>query len=178
MGEYRNIKGINLCFENVESVYVPANCIGLFYMDKIYGRIRYADMNKISLSEYCNLVTMEIFQEVNDVKQGYCFLGAEFDDIRYTPFERIGRYNDIVCIEICFDDGEKRTYYVDYVEKDENMIGAPNINQKTYVSKCGAVYIVIGKDVKIEDYFDMKNIENQRWVDFRKKINGILKGQD
>ena len=148
----RDIKSIELVFENCESVTFERNVIGTVNIEDIKRVFRRIACNSISSYTTAETVAIEIFADGN----------AEYDpfkvDDKERVFDRIARWIDITYIVIGYENGDAEELYVDYDsgEKDD-MLGAPNVNQKTYLSDLGNLYIIISaKDVNFEDQFGSK----------------------
>ena len=79
------------------------------------------------------------------------------------------RYNDITNINIIYEDENRERYTVDYDETNPTL-GVPNSNQKTIISQCGNLYIVINKNKDIKDYFDLEGINDKKLIETCKNI--------
>ena len=65
----------------------------------------------------------------------------------FPVFARVLEFDDITCIEVKYKDGSKRSFEVDYPEPF-----ADNPWQQSRICKDGSLIVLIGKDMKIEDY--------------------------
>ena len=156
----RYLKSLEIIFENCEHVTIPANMIGDIHM----GGTKYI-LNRVAANAIggYNLITefyIELFKTADKI---YHPFGIESDE--NSILTRISEFNDITGIDIEYEDGTVEEYLVDYDEKDDSL-GSPNKNQKTYVSHLGNVYVVIQKDKKIEDFFDLEKINDEEKIKY------------
>lgn len=149
------VKSIEFGFENTEVAEIPSKYIGNFYIDKIHTVFNRTTVNSIEKKLIADEVFIEIFGEVDEF--GYD-LGCDSQE-RGSVLERITRYEDIVCVEIKYEDDTSEKYWVDYDIKDGHEQGL-NILQKAFISKAGNLYVLIGKDLKFEDRVDLKQIND------------------
>lgn len=156
------IQSVTLTLENCETFTLPINVFGTFYIGHIYTSIRRTAMNMIAKFDRANEVVMEIFfPEAEERATKEFFFSGDYP----TILERLKAHRDITSITLTDKDGTRTTYEVDYKDEVEGQLGANNLNQKTYLSACGNLYIVIGENRHISDYFNEDIINN----------NGIMK---
>lgn len=165
--ECRQVKYIDILFENCETLRIPRNRIGNLYIGDIKTYIRRVACNSISKCTRADSIMIEIFNMEN----------------KSNNIKRILSKNDITAVYVIYEDDREECYYTDYEEPEgqEDCVGAENVNQKVYVSKPGNIYITIGNDVKIEDYISEENIEDTESQQFKKDMLDIeeneLEGQ-
>ena len=87
-----------------------------------------------------------------------------------VKFDRIVAWDDITQIIVHYEDNQEEVYYVDYDDDGNDGLGAPNKNQKSFISALGNLYLVIEKDKNISDYFDEEAIDNEEEVDIMKSM--------
>jgi len=161
------IKAIELQFENCEGLRLGINVFGYVYLGKIKTEIVRIACNAIVEQDFANEIALEIYSEAEKLGEWVPSWS------NYAPkLRRIMDYNDITHIRILYEDGTEHTYQVDYREESE-ALGAPNLNQNTYLSSLGNLYITISKDNNIEDYFPRKYTEDVELVEFNKKMYDI-----
>ena len=154
----KDVKYVEIILENCESIRLGKHCIGRFCITGIKSDISRIASNCISKCIYADEVTMEILKIAKD-EEYYPFGQKEFKDT--NKIDRLSRYNDITGINITYTDKTEETIYVDYEEGEhEGELGAPNVNQKTYLSNLVNLYIVISKKKGIEDFFDLEDIND------------------
>lgn len=140
------IKSITLGLENCEDLVLKKSVLGRFVIKDIDTKI--ADtVGKYSTAK---TVAIEIFSEGN----------AEYESFgshKETIFNRLQSFRDICSIDIQYKDGTKDSYSVDY---NEDKFSEENLNEKVYLSKAGNLYIVIAKDKEVEDFFEIKEIDD------------------
>ena len=161
----KDVKMIEFVFENCECFEVEAKYLGGVQFEDIRKSIARLASNAINKFETAYSVVLEIFSEGN--VEYHPFHNENME--KTTMFDRL-QCNDITQFIIHYDDDTNETYFVDYDEGDDNRLGAPNLNQKTYLSKIGNLYIVIEKDKQICDFFDKDEIDNPDHVNFLKSM--------
>lgn len=160
------IKSITIGTENCESFTFPVNVFGQCYINNIHTEIRRVAINAICKDTYADEVALCIFfpeAEAAATREGSII---EEDDL---ILDRFCRFADITDITIHYIDDTEEVYLVDY-RADGSYLGAPNLNQTTYVSSCGDLYIVISENKGIDDFFDKAEIENRSEMDFVKRM--------
>lgn len=162
----RVVKSIELQFENCECLRLE-KVLGYFYIGKIEIEVERIACNCIAEVTYANEIAIEIFNEVE--KLGTWITCWDNYD---SKLQRIYQYNDIAHIVIVYEDGTECSYCINY-EEESSALGAPNVNQKTYLSSLGNLYIVISPDKNIEDFFPKEDIEDKEMIDFRKRMYDI-----
>lgn len=70
---------------------------------------------------------------------------------------------------------ESYEFYVPYKEKDEDVLGSPNVNQKGYKNSFGDLFIVISKNEDIKEYFDINKIDTEDYLNFHYRMLSIQK---
>ena len=152
-----SIKSIEFTFENCEGIKLPINVLGACHLDKIYTKIDRLAMNAIIKTTYVDEVALEIFFPEAEKHGIKCPVWNEED----TIFKRLCDFRDITHITIYYEDDTTETFCVDYKDEVEGQLGSNNLNQKTYISSCGNIYIVIAANKNIDDFFDRELIENE-----------------
>ena len=160
----KNVKSVNLVLENCEVINIDAQYFGQLLLEKIRTKVYRVAMNSISRMQVVNRVAIELFSEAN---VPYDSFGEES---RETIFDRLTNYNDIAQIELIYDDEGKDTelFIVNWV--DDDQCGCTNKLQKSYTSKPGNLYILIGKDMKLKNFFDKEEIEDEQCMMFAKSM--------
>ena len=160
----KNVKSVNLVLENCEVINIEAKYFGQLLLEKIRTKVYRVAMNSISRMQVVNRVAIELFSEAN---VPYDSFGEES---RETIFDRLTNYNDITQIELLYDDEGKDTelFIVNWVDGDK--CGCTNKLQKSYTSKPGNLYILIGKDMKLKNFFDKEEIEDEQCMMFAKSM--------
>ena len=160
----KNVKSVNFVLENCEVINIEAKYFGQLLLEKIRTKVYRVAMNSISRMQVVNRVAIELFSEAN---VPYDSFGEES---RETIFDRLTNYNDITQIELLYDDEGKDTelFIVNWVDGDK--CGCTNKLQKSYTSKPGNLYILIGKDMKLKNFFDKEEIEDEQCMMFAKSM--------
>ncbi|MBQ6521006.1 MAG: hypothetical protein IJI14_20050 [Anaerolineaceae bacterium] len=166
----KELKYIELVLENCECITFQRNVIGRFILDHIKTIVARMAMNSITEYKVAGTLAVEIFSEGNE---DYCPFG--FAEDKTTKFGRLSSFNDLSGIEVHYDDGTSDYYLLEYDEEPglENIIGAPNINEKQYISKPGNLYIVVDKTKDIKDYFEQDEIEGDIEIAYYKRMFGV-----
>ena len=87
-------------------------------------------------------------------------------------FDRLSAYNDITSIRIeliedYVEEGQvQRQEHYDYYVKWTGESDDINESQINYMSDCGNFYIVISENKKIDDFFDLEEINDEEYMDF------------
>ena len=73
--------------------------------------------------------------------------------LSFTEARLLG-YDDVTVVTVVYDDGTRDRYEVEFLEGDD----CDNIWQQTRIAKDGTMYILIGKDLKMDDYVSADNL--------------------
>lgn len=138
---------LELGFETCEIARIPGKYIAEFYVGDLETTYERLGCNAIHKLESCHRFAVEIHRDAN------CRHGNG------TVFERIQAYPDVTSIKFSID-GEEHQFWIDY---DEESLVPP---QKSYLSKPGHLYLVIGENAEMSDFFDKENIDDPEYVDF------------
>jgi hypothetical protein len=163
----KNVKAIELQFENCEVIQLPFNVLGNVYLGPISTEIARIASNAICEINSISDVALEIFSEANELGGKIAFFNEN-----KTILERIYEYDDITHINIIYDDDSSVTYSVDYLEEG-GCLGARNTVQKSMFSKLGNLYIVISRTKCLSDYFVDEELNDEEYVNSRKEMYGI-----
>lgn len=158
------VKKVEFIFENCESFEIESKYFGGFQVSDITTSVFRIACNSISKMTTAHTIAFEIFSEGND--QYNPFGNSE----NTRKFDRIEAWRDITSIVLFYDDGTHESYYVDYDEEVEGALGAENLNQHTYLSALGNLYIVIAKGKDVFDFFDKEEIESEESINFSKTM--------
>ena len=161
------IKEIMFVFENCESIIIPANVIGELVIEDFTKNICRIACNAFFKMETCHTFAMEIFKEGNVEVNPF-----DVEEYKTTVFERITEYNDITSIEVVYKDGTIEKYYVDYASEGTHDF-EENLNQHSYISEAGNLYIVIAENKDIPDFFDKEAINDKEAIEFTKSMYDI-----
>lgn len=150
----KQVKSIVLGLENLESISFTTKEIGRFYIGDIHESICRIGCNCISKQTGCKEFFIELLPCANHTYS--CF-----GDTGHT-FRRLEAYDDIASVDIVYEDGSKEEVYVPWGDDDQN-----NDHQTSYLSKSGALYILIKENGKLSDYIDFDEVddENQPFLD-------------
>ena len=157
----KNVKKIVIGFENVETMVFPADAVGHIYVDGLHTGIAGLVCESVGRYHHCDALALEIFSEGNTAYEPF---GVTEPGVR--KFDRLLKYHDVVDISIFYDDGTEDDVYVQYEEGER---ADENILQKTWVSDLGNLYIVIGEDVNLANFFDIQECNNAEIVSYYKK---------
>ena len=146
----KHIKKVELMLENCEVIDFEPKYLYDFVLDDIKERVSRKAVDCIGVSKKALTIKMSINKKADRINKPF---GTEMPEPD-TVFERLCNFHDITGISLTYSDGTEETYYVDYDEGDkEGMLGAPNINQDTYINAHGHLYITICANKKVEDLF-------------------------
>ena len=161
------LKEITFTFENCDCVTIDGKYICDFAVSGIRKTIKRIACNAINEYDYCKNFFIEISKGAKDIgtMTGETFFTRRFDDITSINFTlEDDIYDDIYdentdkYIGITTKDYD---YAVDWKDiSSTNASICENANQKTYLSDCGNLYILISKKKTMEDYVDMTEIND------------------
>lgn len=160
----KDVKCIEFVFENCESFEIEAKYFGGVQFEEIKTSIARIACNSIVKFQTAYSVVLEIFKEANIDYKPFGSLEQQ------KMFDRITGWNDITQFIIHYTDNTEEAYFVDYDDGDDDSLGAPNKNQKTYISVPGNLYIVIEKDKELFDFFVKEEIDNSECIDCMKSM--------
>lgn len=165
------LKYIEFILENCDSIKIEGKYIGNFLVEDIKTSIQRIACNAINRMDTANTFVIEIHKDAN--KERYQFDQTQREDFKQMTFDRLTSSNDITSIEFELEEAYPseqsaapcREHYHYYV-KWEGESDYTNEAQKTYLSMDGNLYIVIADGKKIEDIFDINEIEDKEYMDF------------
>lgn len=158
-----NIKKIEFILENCEVITIDGRFIGDFDLDNIKTK------EKMTIAKD---VAIEISSLANE-ETSSVILGIVTNET-FKPFDRLTEHSDVTGIEVYFDDDTIEYYYVDYQEEN-GFLGANNLNQHTYLSSLGNLYLVISEKNAIEDYWNIRKINDENAMYFKFSTYNITK---
>ncbi|MGX6977745.1 hypothetical protein ACWN8V_00515 [Vagococcus elongatus] len=137
-------------FRNGETWTIQREFIGDLWIKQVttsYGRINGGDFQKI---RPCEGIKIELFEEADHVQTDDINLGG----LEMGMFERALKYEDILKIDIQFDDGKAEQIYFPYLDKGTpGQEGLDNKYQSTKIGKDGHLYIVIDANNTVESVY-------------------------
>ena len=139
--ETKEIKLIKLCFENIEVIDVLPEHIQYLVLNKITTTIAndwYS--NNAHINESAKYARFAIKQEGN--------IELKDSGNGNTLFERIQKFNDLVSIELIFEDNTSREIYFNWSRQFEYK----NAYQSSCVTNNGYLIVCINKKHKAEEY--------------------------
>lgn len=157
----KDVKKIEIIFENCEYIEFTPKDFGIFLLDDITTSISRIACNSISELKHAKTVALEIF----DTKLDSTYNPFGIQDKAQTVKKRFALCDDITSIHITFVDDSKQEYYVEWGEDEYT-----NEYQKTELGKNGNLYIVIGKDKNISDFFDDYAMNDKEMAESHKKL--------
>ena len=168
------LKNITFIFENCDSITIDGKYIGEFLVDDIYTSIERIACNAINRIDTANTFAIEIHKDAN--KERYQFDQTDYEDFKEMTFDRLNVCHNITSIQIDLiedyvEEGqvpreEHYDYYVNWTGESDYINNA----QTNYLSDCGNFYIVIADGKKIEDFFDMEEINDEEYMDFHSSM--------
>lgn len=170
------LKYIEFIFENCDSIIIDGKYIGDFLVDDLNTSIHRTACNSIDKMDVARIIAVEIHKDANRERYQFGHLSPSFKQIM---FDRFTNWADITEVQFELEedyiqDGElaKQEYYQFYVDwiGDRDEI---NDSQKTYISKSGNLYVVIADGKKIEDFYDLDDIEDDEYIDFHFSMCGV-----
>ena len=134
----KEIKRIDIVFENCEVAEIPIEYVEFFTMHNITESITYNIHNNSSFTaEHFRI----ILKKEADVPTNICGIVE-----KAKAFERIQSWNDIAAVTLNYTDNTSRHIYVEYKEEHEGELGSPNILQCSRLNENGELDIIVTTD--------------------------------
>ena len=146
----RILKGIDLCFENVEAYSIPADAIQSFWIDNLHHNLSFDatrnDHDRFTDDWRCDALDMVLdFNVINKIKTWQSDTGnLDNEKDRMGLGDRILRYNDLVNVDLHFTDGSHQNVFVKYDDPfghDENLLMRSALGQDRKARKILYIYI-------------------------------------
>lgn len=136
----KQVEKIEIIFKNCESLIIPIERIGHFVIDDIHEYRTRTSVSSVHKRNVANTVFIEIFNRK-----------------RTKKLYRINEHKDITQIWITLDDLSEKGYFVNYREPEghENALGAPNINQTTYITDKSDILLTIANGRDWHDFITL-----------------------
>jgi len=144
----KEIKSIQIVFENCEAFTVPVEHLKIFGMDNIKNSLFFCNSESIYRTTTAQHTRIMIHPYANVISN----MSPGFSDSKF-PFERINRYNDITHVNIQYTD-QTSEYIAVRWEGESNQF---NSYQKVDFDSKGNCYIVISKTKTVDDVFEIRN---------------------
>lgn len=161
-----NINFITIEFENCEWITFPITVFGECHLDNISASINRVTTNAICKSVFAWEVALEIFFPEAENK----YIANNFFNKKYTILQRFTLYRDITHIILTYQNDSKETFAVAYEDEIEGQLGSDNKNQKSYISECGNLYIIIDANKEVDDFFNMELINDKENMELKKDL--------
>lgn len=137
---FTRLKEIEICFENVEGIKVPAKYILVLCMDGLKNFRRSFQNDKEGLAICKGTYAERIILKIDKSAKGK-LTSSEGNEL----FQRLTRYADITNIELKYWDGDEENIYADW--EDATKGGEENLLQKNYFDDRGNLIIEMGKGI-------------------------------
>lgn len=154
----KEVKAIELVFENCETMLIKKHLIGCFRIRDIHQSICRTACNYIGAYDVAGSVVIELKNDVAEKEH----IPFGIEDYKTTMMKRL-LHCDITYVDIIYDDDSRHEYAVNYEDDGDGSLGAPNANQKVKVGDNGNLYIVIEEGKDISDYFTDKEMSASHW---------------
>lgn len=158
------LKEIELQFENCEYVTINGKYVGDFLVDDIKKSFARLGCNSINEIDECEKFIVELSDDANKISN--IVSSSDWSSFRDDVFGRIKEYADITGFRFVLVDydGVEHEYSYLTVWEDADRDGEENLYQKSYISKNGFMYIVIGKDINIKDLPMYEHIDDAEYA--------------
>ena len=165
------LKEITFVFENCEYITIDGKYVGYFLVDDIKTSFARIACNYIGKQVSTDTFVIEIHKDAN--KERCPFGITAYKQMTFDRFKE----NDITSIEFVLEKEvdentmrtEKYKYYTTWTGDDWQT----NDAQSTYISKDGNLYVVIAKDKKVEDFFNLEEIDDSDYMNFYFDMNDV-----
>lgn len=162
----KSVKTVEIVLENCEEIRLPIYVFGEFSFESFKESISRIANNAICKTVTANEIAIEIFSEANNFKEASILWD------KCNIIERLYKYNDITQFNFIYEDGTEECILVDYYSSTD-ALGAPNINQTSFLSDLGNLYIVISKNKTVHEVFG-KEINDSDLLNFKKRMYGTI----
>ncbi len=164
------IKKIEIVLENCEVITIEGKYIGNFGCTDISYSIERFGCNCIDELKTCKDFYISIYRD-SALNTEFNTTFGELNETR-NPLKRILDYPDITSIYIYLtkDENNPKEFYVTWGDGEYD-----NEYQKSYMNKFGDLFIVVSEKLKLEDVFDMKRIEDEKYMDYIWGMYGVVK---
>lgn len=162
------LKGIQIVFENCESIFVPIQCI---------KQLKYKMEDYKGNSDIKHLITNLdcIIENDGSITRNPNFSNNE------SPIQRINRYNDITYFDFTYKDESQDSNYVHwYSDKDSYCDSQSNVNQSSELLRYNKIHIIVKPYIpkySINELFQFKSgtlfqDEDKQYFELVQKKNG------
>ncbi len=128
----KNLKSIEIVFENTESITFPASEIEDIYIQGITSIKFFSSYRKEIFERYrAETILLRIKQEANNKKYSSSLKNYGEVDM---PFERIMRFNDICSVSLNYTQNKTETYDIVFYSEE-------NQKQKSVIEDNGNIFI-------------------------------------
>ena len=137
------IKAIELTFENLDWIEIPAEYFGIFSIRAIHTTVERVACNAILQRSYCDYVEFELLRSIEEV------FPTLQEDIFYDPIagpgflDRVAERKDLTHITLRYTDGNEEQYAVPWKDGKNTHY---NQLQKTLHLDTQALSIAIGNN--------------------------------
>ena len=143
----KRIKEIRFGFENCEVLALPAGSFGRFFLTDIRPEVRRVAVNMIGRYDRAHRTAIEVFRSGDREYSSFGKISS--------AFQRLTEYRDITSIGLLYSDGTEEEFYPVFDGEEENRF------QQNHISAPGNLYILIGQDLELRDFFDPEEIEDK-----------------
>lgn len=146
----RQLKGIDLCFENVEAYSIPADDIVSFWFGNIQHDLSFdgarSRKDRFMDGWHCDSLDMVLdFNAINKIKTWQSPNGdLDHEENRYGLADRILQFNDLVNVDLHFTDGSHQNVYLKYDDpfsEDQNLRMSTAVGQDREAKKLLYIYV-------------------------------------
>ena len=168
------IRKIKFVLENCEIITIDGKYIGSFCADDIRKKLARFAANHVSMYDFCHAFSIEIHKDANKEHS----LIHKPDGSKAGIFDRLMKYDDITGVEIYlynqYDENERNDTLNDTVHKYAIAWGGDsrdnNAWQHSKIADTGWFYMVIGKDMNLEETFPSETFNDKEYADHRASI--------
>ena len=163
----KQIEKIDFILENCEIVTIDGKYIGEFNISDVEYSINRMTCNSIDETYTANHFSISIHRDAN-IEENTVFTMGSIGDKRKS-FDRLHTFHDITSINVYFNQGwfkelKVKKFYVNWFLHEGDFMN--NKYQKTHMNQFGDLFLVIDKDKRINNVFDLVKIEDKKHMDF------------
>lgn len=138
------VKTVEITFENLEFVEIPAEFFGEFYIEGLRSSVERLSCNAILQRTKADKITFELLRDVESVVQTLTqdLFGDSLSG--FSLQERIAARNDITSLTLKYNDDTTEQFYVTWQDADSD---SRNILQHSSITDNANLIVTIGRQV-------------------------------
>lgn len=142
----KQFQSIDLVLENCEVIQIKSEHIHFFHVDEITRSISRFGTNTVHDMTSCK----EFFLQISPLSKDMSSYDFTYNSNTTLPFDRLLKHQDLVAVNIKFDDNSEKYIYVSWGGESDWI----NVHQTCRVSEqTGDLFIVVSESKTADTYF-------------------------